>query len=313
MSANAFATVRLRDEHGSLEATFVPGAGMLCCSLRHRGEELLSQNRGVEVYAERGKTMGIPLLYPWANRLAGFDYATAGQTVTVPRDRARISLDTNGLPIHGVIGGRLQWELMDAVDTPPRSLTARLRWEESKPELFAIFPFRHELRYEARLAEGALQVRVTVHADGHTAVPVAFGFHPYLSLPGAPREGWLVDLPPMRHLELDTQGIPRGIERALPHRSFELAAQEFDDGFDAVGEPARFALTGGRRRIALELLEGYPCAQIYAPVTGQFFCFEPMTAPTNALRSGNGLNVLAPGERYSACFRVRVEDFAAGQ
>jgi aldose 1-epimerase len=309
----AHTKILLRSGEGSLEATFVPRVGMLCCSLRHRGQELLAQNRGVEVYAELGKTMGIPLLYPWANRLAGFDYATAGQTVTVPRDRARISLDANGLPIHGVIGGRLQWELVEAADAEPHSLTARLRWDESRPELFEIFPFRHELRYEARLLDGALEVRVTVHADAHAAVPIAFGFHPYFSLPGAAREGWLVDLPPMRHLALDTQGIPRGVERPWPQRCFELAEQEFDDGFDAVAEPARFLLTGGGRRIALELLEGYPCAQVYAPVTGQFICFEPMTAPANALRSGNGLRVLAPGERYSACFRVLVEDLAAGR
>jgi aldose 1-epimerase len=307
-----FVTVRLRDENTSLEATFVPATGMLCCSLRHRGEELLAQNGGVAVYAERGKTMGIPLLYPWANRLAGFDYATAGQTVTVPRDRTRVSLDTNGLPIHGVIGGRLAWELLDAADPDPRSLTARLRWDESQLELFEIFPFRHELGYEARLTDGALEVRVTVHADAHAAVPVAFGFHPYLSLPGAPRERWLVNWPPMRHLMLDTHGIPLGAAQPWPGRCFELAAQEFDDGFEAVAEPARFAVAGGGRRIALELLEGYPCAQVYAPATGQFICFEPMTAPTNALRSGNGLRVLAPGERYSACFRVLVEDLAAG-
>ena len=57
--------------------------------------------------------MGIPLLYPWANRLAAFDYSVAGKTVQVPHDPARIAVDDNGLPIHGVIGGRLGWELMD--------------------------------------------------------------------------------------------------------------------------------------------------------------------------------------------------------
>ena len=95
------------------EAGFVPGAGMLCCSLRHRGEELLAQNAGVAAYAERGKTMGIPLLYPWANRLAGFEYSAAGRTVQVPHDPNRVALDGNGLPIHGVIGGRMRWELTD--------------------------------------------------------------------------------------------------------------------------------------------------------------------------------------------------------
>jgi aldose 1-epimerase len=47
---------------------------------------------------------------------------------------------------------------------------------------------------------------------------------------------------------------------------------------------------------------------VYAPRAGQFICFEPMTAPTNALRSGDGLRVLAPGERFTAGFSIAVVD-----
>ena len=64
-------TVNLRDERSGIEASFVPSAGMLCSSLRRHGAELLAQNDGIGAYARHGKTMGIPLLYPWANRLAG--------------------------------------------------------------------------------------------------------------------------------------------------------------------------------------------------------------------------------------------------
>src|SRR5665213_1018884 len=135
MTDNHLETARLGDESSALEATFVPGAGMLCSSLRHRGEELLAQNAGVAAYAQQGKTMGIPLLYPWANRLAGFDYSVAGRTVQVPHDPARIALDDNGLPIHGVIGGRQAWELTGTPRPDARSLTARLSWSESEPEL----------------------------------------------------------------------------------------------------------------------------------------------------------------------------------
>jgi aldose 1-epimerase len=310
MTAPALETVRLRDDATSLEATFVPGAGMLCCSLRHRGEQLLAQNAGLEAYAGRGKTMGIPLLYPWANRLAGFEYTVGGQTVAVPHDPTRVALDGNGLPIHGVIGGRLAWELTDSPGPGARSLAARLSWSDAEPELFEVFPFRHDLRYEARLAGGRLEVEVTVDACDGDAVPVAFGFHPYLSLPGVPRERWLVQLAPMRHLALDADQIPVGPDETLPAQRFELEGREFDDGFDAVAQPARFAVAAGGRRIGLELQEGYPCAQVYAPKTGQFICFEPMTAPANALRSGAGLRVLAPGERYGAAFALSVEDHA---
>jgi aldose 1-epimerase len=306
----ALTTVRLQDEEHGLEATFVPGAGMLCCSLRHRGEELLAQRAGRDAYIARGKTMGIPLLYPWANRLAGFDYRAAGRSVAVPHDPTRVALDGNGLPIHGVIGGRLHWRLTDAAAAGTRSLTATLSWEECGPELFEVFPFRHELRYEALLADGCLEVTLTVHACAEDEVPIAFGLHPYLTLPGVARERWRVELPPMRPLHLDSQGIPVGYRQPQPLRRFELAGLEFDDGFDEVGEPARFELARGRRAISLELLEGFPCAQVYAPAGAQLVCFEPMSAPTNALRSGDGLRVLAPGERHRARFRVCVADLA---
>src|SRR5438128_8578746 len=67
-------TVALVSSDGNLRAAFAPSAGMVCCSLCHRGEELLAQRDGVRAYAERGSTMGVPLLHPWANRLAGFTY-----------------------------------------------------------------------------------------------------------------------------------------------------------------------------------------------------------------------------------------------
>jgi aldose 1-epimerase len=171
-----------------------------------------------------------------------------------------------------------------------------------------VFPFRHDLTYEARLAQGRLEIRVTVHACGADAVPVAFGFHPYLQLPGTPRERWRVQLPALRHLALDGQQIPVGPDDSQLARQFELAGEVFDDGFDEVTEPARFEVAGGGRRIALELIEGYQCAQVYAPQGGEFICFEPMTAQANALRSGAGLRLLAPGERYRARFAVSVED-----
>lgn len=308
VSGSELGAVRLHDEQAQLAATFLPSAGMLCCSLCHRGEELLAQNRGVEAYVERGKTMGIPLLYPWANRLAGFDYTIAGRTVAVPRDTSRVALDGGGLPIHGVIGGRLEWEPISVPSPGAQSLTARLSWSESRPELFEVFPFRHDLHYQARLESGRLEVEVTVQACGKDTVPVAFGFHPYLSLPGAPRERWEVELPAMRRLALDEQQIPTGPERALPSQVFELAGHAFDDGFDSVTEPAHFAVAAGTRRIALDFLSGYPCAQVFAPPPSQFICFEPMTAPANALRSHAGLRLLAPGESYRAAFAVSVED-----
>ena len=117
-----------------------------------------------------------------------------------------------------------------------------------------------------------------MHACGADPVPLAFGFHPYLSPPGPPREDWQVSLPAMRRLALDPQQIPLGPPRSSPAQQFALGEREFDDGFDSVADGARFGVTAGGRRIEIELLEGYPCAQVFAPRGGRFICFEPMAA-----------------------------------
>jgi aldose 1-epimerase len=50
---------------------------------------------------------------------------------------------------------------------------------------------------------------------------------------------------------------------------------------------------------------------VFAPAGGRVICFEPMTAPANALRSATGLALLEPGERYRAAFSVLVADVPA--
>src|ERR1700733_979642 len=195
MTDRALQTVHLRDEAGALEAAFLPGAGMLCASLRHHGEELLAQNAGVDAYVQSGKTMGIPLLYPWANRLAAFDYTIGGRPAQVPHAESLGHTDANGLPIHGVIGGRQVWQLAaEEAEPGASSLAASLSWSEEQTQLFEVFPFRHDLRYEVLLHNGRLEISITIHACGADAVPLAFGFHPYLS-PGAQRDSWQIELP----------------------------------------------------------------------------------------------------------------------
>ncbi len=209
--------------------------------------------------------------------------------------------------MHGVIGSRMAWELTGAPARVAQALSARLSWSASQPELFEVFPFQQELDYEARLADGQLRIDLTVRAIGGHAVPLVFGFHPYLTLPRVPRESWRVELPGMRRLSLDDKQIPIGPGEAAAPQRFELAEREFDDAFDEVPEPSGFAVASAGRRLELKLEQGYPCAQVFAPRTAQFICFEPMTAPANALRS-SGVRLLGPGESCRTSFSIGVTE-----
>jgi aldose 1-epimerase len=303
-----YEAIRLRSTSAHLDATFVPRAGMVGASLRDGGEELLGRGLGVHCYARGGTTMGIPLLHPWANRLAGDEYRVNGTAVRLPHDSRLVARDEHGLPIHGLLGGSPHWRLRRAVadGTGAWALAAELDFA-AHPELLAAFPFPHRLALDVALRRRTLTVRTTLTATGDHPVPVAFGFHPYLRLPGVAREQWVVELPAMRHLELDDRSIPTGASHARPAQAGPLGERTFDDGYVDVPARAEFVLAGGGRRVTVRFDEGYPVAQVFAPATEDVVCFEPMTAPTNALATGYRLTTAAPGQRYTATFSITVE------
>lgn len=61
--------------------TVWPADGMLGASLRFRGVELLRRVDDLDAGRIEGSTAGIPLLYPWANRLDSLQYRAAGRQV----------------------------------------------------------------------------------------------------------------------------------------------------------------------------------------------------------------------------------------
>jgi aldose 1-epimerase len=284
---------------GRLSAVFLPDHGMLCASLRDRGAELLRRLEDLETAAAKGSTAGIPLLYPWANRLAAPDYRAGGKEVQLDPSSSLLHLDSNGLPMHGVPWATLGWEL---VETRKEALEARLEW--TRADLLEIFPFPHQVEIRATLDENALTMETTVAAAAAGPVPVSFGFHPYFGIPEQPRAGWRVTLPAMRRLVLDQYGIPTGREESFAGFDSALAEHNFDDCFATIDAQPTFSIESADRRLTVEFLEGYGYAQVFAPNDKDYIAIEPMTAPTNALRSGVGLHTVSGGSEYRAVFRV---------
>ncbi|UXA07639.1 aldose 1-epimerase [Mycobacterium sp. SMC-2] len=293
--------VTLRDPVSPVAAEFVPEAGMVGTSLSDAGVELLGQRRGLDAYVTAGKTMGIPILYPWANRLGENTYTAEGVTATLTPGENRVRADPNGLPIHGVLAGYPGWRVTAETGN---ELTAELDFA-ADPQLLAGFPYPHVLTVAVRLAERTLTVRTAVTATGARAVPLCFGFHPYLRLPDVARGEWVIHTPPLRNLLLDDRGLPTGACEPAPAREEALGDKAFDDAYDRVPDGAVFAVSGGGRRLEVRFERGYPATQIFAPLAEDVVCFEPMTAPTDALRRG-GYRCARPGEPALAQFAIRV-------
>jgi aldose 1-epimerase len=286
---------------GDLRATFWPDSGMLGVSLLFRGEEILRRIEDLEAAKRKGSTAGIPLLYPWANRLAGLHYRADGHDITLDPKSPFLHFDDKGLPMHGVPWGQLSWKVLQA---KPDSLLCSLDW--TRPELLAVFPFPHHLQIAANISNDSLTIQTTILADAGSSVPVSFGFHPYFGIPHVPRAQWQLKLPAMRKLVLDSRGIPTGAEKPFEPVDRLLGDTNFDDGFALANPQSSFLLSGAGYTIAVEFLEGFPYTQVYAPKDKEFIALEPMTAPTNALITGERLQIIAAGKKFQASFRIRI-------
>jgi galactose mutarotase-like enzyme len=297
----SFETLTITSAGGRTKAQFVPGANMVCCSLVHDGAERLELRRGLAMYAEAGKTMGIPLLYPWANRLGRFGYRAAGKQVTLNQADTRLPRDSQGLPIHGVLPSLLSWDVAVA---GAEMIDARLAWTSA--ELLELFPYPHETRVEVGVADGELKIATTVCANRGEPVPVSFGYHPYLRLPNAPRDTWDVELAASRRLVLDERGIPTGKREPVTQTRVKLGQTSWDTAFDGLALPARWRAAGAEQTVTVTFGAGYEFAQVFAPAGQEFICFEPMTAPCDALNSGDGLRIVPPGGERRAEFSVTV-------
>jgi aldose 1-epimerase len=286
---------------GNYEATFRPDAAMLCESLRFRDDEYVAWPRTIDDFRQ-GRATAIPLMHPWINRLAGDGYEAAG--VRVALEGLTLPRDPNGVPIHGNLFA-VPFEVQLKNST---RIVARLDYGAQAEKLRA-FPFPHNVTVDVRLhPTRGLNIVTQVEPTSDQAVPISFGWHPYVRLPNAPRAEWELRWPACEHIEVDERVIPTGARRPLAAQKEPLAGRTFDDHY-ALGPDRTFSISAGagrnRRTLTLQFDPAYPFAQLFVPPIGEFAAIEPMTAEIDAL--GRGIApVVEPGSRFLAAFNLAV-------
>ena len=134
-------------------------------------------------------------------------------------------------------------------------------------------------------------------------MPIAFGYHPFFQLPGVPRAEWEITLPVRRAGCCSTSGsIPTGERAPAGDLDGPLGDRTFDDGYTLDGRAARSCWTAAAAGSRSPSRTATRYAQVFAPAIADVICFEPMTAPADALR--HSPDAVAPGESFTARFSV---------
>ena len=220
-------------------------AGCVATSWQVRGQEMLALPVALAEFLKSQKTGGIPLLYPYANRLRADHFTAAGKTVDLSHD-AKLKRDANGFPMHGLL---IRWPDWIVTQSAPDELQASIVWGDHA-QLFAAYPFAHTLRVRWKLGQGknenasqiagqgvnqiadqskhlqvnpssdelasasTLTVTTIIEADKGEDVPVSFGWHPYLVLND--RSNAQLQLPARRAVALAQNGLPISTDNSAP-------------------------------------------------------------------------------------------------
>ena len=248
------------------------------------------------------------LLAPWPNRVANGQWTLNGQT-----QQLDITEPSRGHASHGLLRNT-GYAVLER-DGSSVSLAAEIFPQHGYP-----FHLLHTVRYSLD-DDGGLRVRQDLVNHGADTAPVALGAHPFLRLGDVPTEELVLTVAARTRLTTDETLIPNGREaaegdadlrggRRVGGLALDSAYTDLLPADEEAGAAFRHTLTAPDGR-TVSLWTGPECGYVHVFVTDKFpghkcaVALEPMTAPANALNSGEGLSWLPPGETFSAQWGIR--------
>jgi aldose 1-epimerase len=311
----------LRDADAGSSAHVLPEVGANCVQFRVRGPggqsvDLLRQPASADEQRSAPSRHGLPLLFPFPNRIRQGRYSFQDRTYQLP-------VNHSGNAIHGlVIAARFRVEAAEVTAQGAHLRCVVAHADLEKTDGYP-FPFRFVADYY--LHDAVLTLTVSAVNEGDGDMPFGFGIHPYFHLPltsGGRRQDCRIAVPVGDRWELDSTLVPTG--QRLPLASADprpdltpIGDRTFDDVYGTV------ALTSGWStcrlvdpklplEVALQADASFREIVVYAPPGQDVICFEPYTCATDAFNLNErgidaGRLVLERGGSWTGTMRVEAK------
>lgn len=305
----------LRDSRAGTEARVLPGFGFNCyrftVSVADKPYDILYAEPGFEQGQGMPSHNGIPVLFPFPNRIRQGRFEFAGKTYRLPAG------DPLGNAIHGFVIER-PWRVTGRGDGDEGG-----QWVEGTfhagtdaPELLDLWPadFRISLRYT--LEGNELACRVRVENPDTKPLPFGFGTHPYFRLPlnAAGDETRCRVYAPASAQWILEEFLPTGEVRPVPaskdlRDGERLSDLKLDDVFTEIAfsdDRARCRMIDDEARVevVMQFDRFFRELVLYNPPHRKSISLEPYTCTTDAINLDArgidaGLRLLEPGDEAS--------------
>jgi len=277
-------------------ARIAPQLGNNCFSFRV--EHPVLETVAFEEFIKRPTSFGIPLLFPFPNRIRDGRFEFRGEHYTVDPPR------------HGFVRDKA-WKVSDqgASDEKGAWIKSSIDAADYPDQILRQFPFPFRLEVTYSLFHSALLMETVIQNTGERDMPAGFGIHPYFRKP----EQGTIQVPAQKRWEL-ADSLPTGSlldvegKYDLRHPG-SLDHLELDDIFTDVTSTTEGVVkctlddSKNRTQTVVEFdARQFPNIVIYTPpAPRQAICIEPNTCPTDAFNlQSRGIEsnviILAPGE-----------------
>ncbi|KQU67524.1 aldose 1-epimerase family protein [Phycicoccus sp. Root101] len=255
------------------------------------------------------------VLMPWPNRIRGGRYTFAGVDHQLALTEIPLSNSNHGLVRW--LPWQLHWH-----DDDWSALTVRTRLHPSPGWDGSL-----DLSVNYVLDDDGLTVSAHAVNVGSSPAPFGYGAHPYVALGETRLADVELTIPATREVLVDEQMIPVATEPVRPETDFregralggtsldtaytDLARTRADGGWEVVVG----GLATGEVRVwgdrALDWVQVFTAKGADTGVKGtRGIAVEPMSCPSNAFNSGDGLVVLEPGQDWSATWGMNPSHLA---
>ena len=279
--------------------------------------DVLSAADGFEAGGQPASRSGIPLLFPYPNRIAGGRYSWSGRDYQLTPDQ--VPFDKTGNAIHGFCMDR-PWRVVSQSES---SVTAVFRTSVDAPERLALWPADAEIEVTYELRRSCLRSLITIRNPSDQPLPWGFGTHAYFRLPlgdFSSAAQCTIYAPSSRTWELHEclpsgkiQPVPAGAELSL---SPAFGGLKLDDIYTEVavknGEViCRLTDPAAKLRVEQRCSAVFREIVAFTPPWATAVCLEPYTCVTNAINLQQqgidaGLQVLPPGESWTGRIDIEV-------
>ncbi|WP_013627619.1 aldose 1-epimerase [Rubinisphaera brasiliensis] len=259
---------------------------------------------------------GIPLLFPFPNRIAAGKFSWDGKDYQLPVGKPGDHY------IHGFCLDR-PWRVIDQSEN---HVTGEFQLSVDAPDRINLWPADFRIRCTYLVRGNALKARYEFHNPDDKPLPWGFGTHAYFKLP-------LTDSSSTEHITLDApvheqwvleNFIPTG-EKIPASADLKSAAYyttlKLDDVFTDVrpdGDSLDCTIVdeGSGLQVVQACDPEFRELVVFTPPGRDAVCMEPYTCPTDAINLEArgikcGWQTLAPGETKETWIDIRVEPVMA--